>query len=82
MKTLKSVRLYTGGGREVFVSVVDDPADPDGRRIEVEPALEPDLLQKILLVGVLALAAEKPTPHVDVFLDGVLGLSHGGDTRH
>jgi hypothetical protein len=82
MKTLKSVRLYTGGGREVFVSLVDDPADPEGRRIEVEPAVDPERLQKILLVGVLALAAERPGPHVEVFLDGVLGVSHGGDTRH
>jgi hypothetical protein len=82
MKTLKSVRLYTNGGRDVLVSLVDDPADADGRRIEVEPALDADRLQQVLLVGVLALASERPEQRVEVLLDGILGVASGGETRH
>jgi hypothetical protein len=81
-KTLKSVRLYTNGGRDVLVSIVDDPADPDGRRIEVEPPLDPERLQKVLLVGELALASDRPEQRVEVLLDAILGVASGGDTRH
>jgi len=81
-KPVKTVRIYTHGGAElvVLLSQVDDDHHVD--LYPGNPDMPEDKIHKLVLLGLIQLAMEKPGKRIDVLLDPLLGVASGGSSVH